>query len=85
VFKKNVLPTWGNSAVYPSDNFFPADYDAVQFENFAGGDYRLASGSPYKSGGTDGKDIGANIDEILAAQVADSPPPQPLQRLMAIA
>jgi hypothetical protein len=29
-----------------------------------GGDYRIASGSPYKNAGTDGKDVGADIDRI---------------------
>jgi hypothetical protein len=31
------------------------------FENFATGNYRLRSGTPYKSAGTDGADLGANI------------------------
>jgi hypothetical protein len=30
------------------------------------GDYHLAANSPYAGAGTDGKDIGANIDQILA-------------------
>src|SRR5207237_6332462 len=32
-----------------------------------GGYYRLSASSPYKNAGTDGKDVGANIDEIEAA------------------
>ena len=41
---------------------------AVQFVNYNngnGGDYHLASTSPYKNAGTDGKDLGADIDAIL--------------------
>jgi len=38
--------------------------DAVQFVDLANRNYRLASGSPYKAAGTDGKDLGANIDLI---------------------
>jgi hypothetical protein len=58
--------TGRSSAVYPNaaNNYFPANNAAIQFENYAngcGGDYRLASGSPYKNAGTDGKDIGADI------------------------
>src|SRR5207237_1067392 len=39
----------------------------VGFANLAGGDYHLAAGSPYKHAGTDGKDIGANIDALGTA------------------
>lgn len=59
-FAKNAI-IGGNSSVYPSGNFFPASVSAVQFVNASGGDYRLASGSPYKNAGTDGLDIGAAI------------------------
>ncbi len=52
---------------YPADNFFPADLAAVGFVDPANGDYHLAPSSPYKKAGTDGKDIGADIDSLLAA------------------
>jgi Carbohydrate binding module (family 6) len=57
---------------YPSNNFYPPDsaYGGTfqgLFANYAGGDYRLASGSPYKSAGTDGKDVGADFDALSAA------------------
>jgi hypothetical protein len=32
-----------------------------------GGDYRLANSSPYKNAGTDGKDLGADIEALEAA------------------
>jgi hypothetical protein len=57
-------------SAYPSGNFFPATIRAVGFMNFNngnGGDYHLQSASPYKNAGTDGKDIGADIDAIQAA------------------
>ena len=45
--------------------------------NLAGGSYRLASTSPYKSAGTDGKDIGADFDALTAAMGgAIQPPPR---------
>jgi hypothetical protein len=37
------------------------------FVDLAGGNYRLSDSSPYKNGGVDGTDIGADIDAIAAA------------------
>jgi hypothetical protein len=57
-------------AKWPAGNFFPATAAAVQFVNYNhadGGDYRLLSSSPYKHRGTDGKDLGADIDAIVNA------------------
>ncbi|MGC2245977.1 MAG: hypothetical protein WA609_05185, partial [Terriglobales bacterium] len=54
---------------WPAKNMFPANPDAVQFVNYKngnGGDYHLLSSSPYKNAGSDGKDLGADIDTILA-------------------
>ena len=66
VFARNVLVAM-NGAQYPADNYFPASLSAVGFVNLAGADYRLASGSPYKSKGTDGSDPGADVDAVEAA------------------
>ena len=54
---------------WPANNMFPANPAAVQFVNYNngnGGDYHLLSSSPYKNAGSDGKDLGADIDTILA-------------------
>ena len=46
-----------------------------------GDDYHLVPGSPYKGAGTDGRDVGADIDAVMAATagviggVPTSPPP----------
>jgi PKD repeat protein len=48
-------------------NFFPATWEVVMFENMTAGNYRLQSGSPLKGAGAGGKDVGANIDAIVAA------------------
>ncbi len=69
VFARNVL-TGRSSSVYPANNFFPAtvaDIGFVNYNNGVGGDYHLISSSPYKNAGTDGKDIGADIDALNAA------------------
>jgi hypothetical protein len=44
-----------------------ADWPAVGFGDFAGGDYRLTTASKYRDFGTDGKALGANVDAIEAA------------------
>lgn len=66
LFVRNAL-MGGNELKYPADNFFPATWGDVGFVDFAGGNYRLVPTSPYKAAGTDGKDIGADIDALEAA------------------
>ncbi|MEJ7617482.1 MAG: hypothetical protein WKF30_11095 [Pyrinomonadaceae bacterium] len=67
-FSHNVLANPGPYVNnYPADNFLPASLDQAKFVNKTTGDYRLASSSPYKNAGSDGKDIGADIDAIDAA------------------
>jgi hypothetical protein len=57
----------GSANGYPPGSYFPANPAAVGFVDYAGGDYRLASTSAYKHLGTDGKDLGADIDSIAIA------------------
>jgi hypothetical protein len=55
---------------WPPNNFFPADAASVQFTNYNSGnlgDYHLLPSSPYKNAGTDGRDLGADIDAINTA------------------
>lgn len=55
---------------WPRGNFFPASAVTVQFVNYNGGDggdYHLQPTSPYKRAGADGKDLGADVDTVLAA------------------
>jgi hypothetical protein len=42
-------------------------FDAVGFANRAGGDYRLTSGTAYKNRGTDGQDVGCDLNALSAA------------------
>jgi hypothetical protein len=71
VFQKNVIVSIAASGVpqsgYPVSTFFPPNWAAVQFVDFANGNYALAASSPYKNAGTDGKDIGADIAGLNAA------------------
>jgi hypothetical protein len=55
---------------WPAGNFFASsmnDVDFVQCDNGNGGNYELQDGSPYKNMGTDGRDLGADIDGLNAA------------------
>jgi carbonic anhydrase/acetyltransferase-like protein (isoleucine patch superfamily) len=65
-FVKNVL-VGGLPTNYPPDNFFPLSLLEVGFLDLAGGDYRLGPLSPYRNAGTDGKDIGADMDALTPA------------------
>jgi hypothetical protein len=59
-------------SLWPSGNSFPASASTIQFVNYNGGnggDYHLQSSSPYKGAGTDGKDLGADINAVDAAIV----------------
>ncbi|MEP6646005.1 MAG: T9SS type A sorting domain-containing protein [Saprospiraceae bacterium] len=57
----------GSATNYPAGNYFPVNIAAVGFVNYAGGDLHLTSTSTYKNLGTDGKDLGADIDSIAIA------------------
>jgi hypothetical protein len=50
----------------PPRNFAADDFGAVGFVNFQGGNYRLNANSKFKNKGSNGKDIGADIDAIEA-------------------
>jgi len=75
VFTKNAIIS-APSGSYPANNFFPATTAAVQFVDFAGGNYRLSASSPFKNAATDGKDLGADIDAIDAAIGGTGPAPR---------
>ncbi len=64
-FVNNIMV--GGTAHYPPGNFIAATWADVGFADFAGRDYRLARSSRYKAAGTDGKDVGADIQQITAA------------------
>jgi len=87
LFTKNAM-VGGTDNPYPTGNFFPSSYNpGVGFANYAGADYHLAASSPYKNAGTDGRDLGADIDAVLAATataitgIGIAPPPTPLPTL----
>jgi hypothetical protein len=63
IFVSNAIIS-ASASVYPAGNYFPSSTDTVRFIDYVNGDFRLAADSPYKRGGTDGKDLGADHDAI---------------------
>jgi hypothetical protein len=57
----------GPEMSYPPDNFFPATLAEVGFVDVANGDYRLDPASVYRRAGTDGVDLGSDVDALWAA------------------
>jgi hypothetical protein len=66
VFQRNVL-IHAKCTIYPAGNYCPATIDDVGFVDYAGGDFHLAAGSPFRGAGTLGSDVGANIDAVEGA------------------
>ena len=74
VFSKNVLMN-APAGAFPPGSFFPSDPGQVRFVNYSGANYALAADSPYKSAGTDGKDIGADLSLAPGASAVMPNPP----------
>lgn len=69
-FKSNVFisPPVGNEpSDWPVGNYFAEDAQAVGFVNSDRGDFELLPSSPYKNEGTDGMDIGADVNAVQVA------------------
>jgi hypothetical protein len=66
VVARNVL-AGGSASKYPTGNFLPtvASWKSG-FVGFTAGDYHLTAASPYRSGGTDGADLGADVGTVNA-------------------
>ena len=75
-FTRNAI-IGARSGTFASTNFYPADEGGVGFVDYAAGDYRLGATSPYKNAGTDGKDLGADIDAIETAYQPTEPSATP--------
>ena len=71
-FQKNAIIGSNMSGSYPADQFWPANIAAVDFVDYNNGNYRLAGTSPYNDAGTDGLDLGADIDALEAAIAGSS-------------
>ena len=57
----------GTVSNYPDGNFFPGSMESIGWQSFnsgIGGDYRLLFTSPFSGKGSDGQDIGADIEKL---------------------
>jgi len=63
--------TANQQPLYPPGNFWPGDgnagFNAIGFVNKDQKNFRLGSGSPYRNAGTNGRDIGVDMDVLEAA------------------
>jgi len=69
VFSKNIF-YGSNTSPYPTGNYMVSSASGVGFTNYNsgnGGNYALTSTSAYKNAGTDGKEIGANVNAVNTA------------------
>jgi hypothetical protein len=63
-------PSADPPSTWPANNLFgasPATALFVNYNNADGGNYQLLSASPYKNAGTDGKDLGADMNAVVSA------------------
>jgi hypothetical protein len=67
VFQGNAIIS-GDPALYLGGSLFPAGINDVGFVDIGAGDYRLTADSFLHNAGTDGNDIGVNINALNAAQ-----------------
>jgi len=76
VITRNVL-AGGSASMYPAGNLFPSlALFMAHFVDYAGGYYALVPGTDWAGAGTDGLDLGANMDGVYRVQgetVADPP------------
>src|SRR5215831_5725150 len=64
-------------ATFPSGKWNPATIADVGFTDPASGNYRLLSSSPYHAAASDGKDVGVDMDQLLAHLNGPIPVPSP--------
>jgi hypothetical protein len=72
VFKRNIL-VGGERSRYPDGNSLVASLDQVGFAVRHEGDYRLSDKSSFKNAGSDGHDIGCDIERLRPAINSSQP------------
>jgi hypothetical protein len=68
IFQKNVI-AGASPSIYPANNFYPSSITGVLDSAFQ------VVNAAYKSAGTDGKDLGCDINALNAAQSGSTPTP----------
>jgi hypothetical protein len=79
-FRRNVL-AGGDPSRYPPDNLFPSVAELMaQFIDSTHDDYRLRATSGFRSAGTDGSILGANMEELGRRRPPEREPRSPSPR-----
>ena len=66
LYSNNAMAYGGVASAYPANNWFPSTLEEIGFANLAGGDYRISGASSYANKGYDGRNIGADVDQVNA-------------------
>jgi hypothetical protein len=66
LYTNNAMAYGGQPSSYPANNYFPATLESIGFVDLVGGNYRLSAGSAYLGKGYDGREIGADINQVEA-------------------
>ena len=61
VFSNNII-IGGSASDYGKNNFYPVSFKQIGFEDADANNFQLTSDNPFLKRGTDGKQIGANLD-----------------------
>lgn len=61
-FRNNAMRR--RATLYPAESHYPGSFGHYRFKDAGAGDFRLRKNSPYYQAGTDGKDIGADIETL---------------------
>jgi hypothetical protein len=67
LYTNNAMVYGGTASSYPANNWFPSTLADLGFLNAAGGDYHLGGSSAFAGKGYDGRNVGADIDQVDAA------------------
>jgi cellulose synthase/poly-beta-1,6-N-acetylglucosamine synthase-like glycosyltransferase len=79
VVRRNVL-AGADPALYPRDNFFPSSLDAGGFVKGRDGSYRVERAGRYAGAGSDGRDIGADVELLTRSMDRVSSPAVTIDR-----
>jgi hypothetical protein len=64
LYTNNAMANGGTASAYPTNNYFPALLSNLGFVSLSGGNYLLSSTSAYLNKGYDGRNIGADINQV---------------------
>jgi len=62
----NAIADGGEASAYPINNYFPSTLSSMGFVDINSGNYRLSASSQYLGKGYDGRDIGADMNQVDA-------------------